>query len=504
MPVSRALISVSDKTNLEIILSELKKHQVEILATGNTAKYIAEKGYSLVEVSDYTNFPEILEGRVKTLHPKIFGGILARDGHPQDKKTLREINIAPIDLVIVNFYFFEQALNNNLSPDELLEFIDIGGPSLVRAAAKNYFSVTVLPSPLYYSEFVQQMNRHQGTTDLEFRKKMAGYAFALTSRYDSIISRTLSPHPFPEILNLGLDKLSELQYGENPHQKANFYADPLHLVSLAKLHPNLSYNNILDGEIAVNSVKNFIDPTVSVIKHQTLCGLASHPNLAQAFQQAYDTDPMSAFGGIIGLNRPVDLQTAKAIHAKKLIHLILAPGVEPEAEKILTKKKSRKIILNPDLFTTSSQYMLKTVRGGYLLQEPDCFEDSQQWEVVTKTSPTPQQLETMKFAQNSLIYVKSNSVVLATDTKLVGIGGGCVSRVDAVIQACRKAGERTNNAVLASDAFFPFSDGVEHAVRHGISAIIQPGGSKRDDEVIKYVDSVGLPMVFTHRRHFYH
>ncbi len=504
MIISRALISLSDKRNLDFLIKTLSDYDIDILSTGNTGKYIEQAGYKVTYIKDYTNFPEILSGRVKTLHPNIFGSILARRDNESDINTLSELSLKPIDLVVVNFYPFEEKIYNFKDKKDLLQYIDIGGPSMVRAAAKNYPDVTVITSTEQYTTLADELEKNNGETSLEFRKICAVKAYQLTSYYDSIIARTFDPSSFPETMNISANRDISLFYGENPHQKAYYYKDPLQNINLPSLCENLSFNNILDAEIAVKSVKTFPEPTVSVIKHQTLCGLASDNSLADAFSNAYETDPMSAFGSVIALNREIDELTAEFIHKKGFIVMVIAPGAKENATIILKKKKKRKIILNSDLFLLSQSLNIKSITGGFLLQENDNFEDVDRWEIVTKKKPTEDEIASLIFAQRSLMFVKSNSVVLAKNKTLVGIGGGCVSRVDAVIQACRKAGDRSKEAVLASDAFFPFPDAVEYAFKNAIRTFSQPGGSKRDNEIIEYADKAGISMIFTHRRHFYH
>lgn len=504
MKISRALISLSDKRNLDFLIKTLSDYNIDILSTGNTGKNIEQAGYKVTYIKDYTNFPEILSGRVKTLHPNIFGSILARRDNKSDINTLSELSLIPIDLVVVNFYPFEEKIHDLIDKNDLLKYIDIGGPSMVRAAAKNYPDVTTITSIEQYTALAEELEKNNGETSLEFRNKCAVKAFQLTSHYDSIIARTLHTSSFPETLNISANRDIPLFYGENPHQKAYYYKDPLQKTDLPSLSKNLSFNNILDAEIAVKSVKTFPEPTVSVIKHQTLCGLACDNSLANAFSNAYETDPMSAFGSIIALNREIDEQTAELIHKKGLIVMIIAPGAKENAKTILKKKKKRKIILNSDLFLLSQTLNIKSITGGFLLQENDSFESVDHWEIVTKNKPTEDEIASLKFAQRSLMFIKSNSVVLAKNKMLVGIGGGCVSRVDAVIQACRKAGDRSKEAVLASDAFFPFPDALEYAFNNGIRIFSQPGGSKKDNEIIEYADKAGISMIFTHRRHFYH
>ena len=521
--VKRALISVYMKEGILDLARVLMKHNVEILSTGGTARLLKENGIHVLEVSDYTGFPEMLGGRVKTLHPKIHAGILARRDNEEDMKKLEEYRIKPIDMVVINLYPFEEVIQKeDITLEEAIEFIDIGGPTMIRAAAKNYKYVVVVSSPTQYEIVIKELEENGGIsedTSYQFAKEV----FYLTSRYDSTIAGYLEKvemegEKFPQNLILRLRKLSDLRYGENPHQSASLYQDlswpeDFNITSAQQLHgKELSFNNWLDLDSALGCVIEFEEPAVSIIKHNNPCGVAVASDLRTAFLKAYECDPLSAFGSIIGLNREVDEPTADALLSADFIECIIAPGYEEKALEMLKRKKNLRIMkLNPFPKGNSHKaFDYKRIRGGFLVQEWDRDEVNEGGlKIVTQAKPTEEDVRTLLFAWKVVKNVKSNAIVLAKSFgdgtfATVGIGAGQASRVDSVIIACRKAGDRAKGSVLASDAFFPKPDSIEVATQSGIRAIIQPGGSIRDEEVIKKADELGIPMIFTGQRHFRH
>lgn len=521
--VKTALISVYKKEGIVDLAKELKKQNVEILSTGGTARLLKENGIEVTEVSDYTGFPEMLSGRVKTLHPKIHAGLLARRDNPEDMQKLKELDIKPIDMVVVNLYPFEEVIKKEgVSLEEAIEFIDIGGPTMLRSAAKNYKYVVVISSPQQYKVAIEELRKNGGISeDLSFQ--FAREVFYLTAHYNSAIANYLESvlqeeKKLPGKLIFVLNKVQDLRYGENPLQKASLYSDPLwqedfNLVSAQQLHgKELSFNNWLDLDSALSCVMEFDRPAVSIIKHNNPCGMAIGDNLRDAFSKAYECDPLSAFGSIVGLNREVDELTAEALLSADFLECIIAPDYEEKALEMLRKKKNLRIMkLNPFPQTAKLRgYDVKRIKGGFLVQDWDNDEvEKNRLKIVTKKTPSDEEIETLLFAWKVVKNVKSNAIVLAKKFEnrvyaTVGIGAGQMSRVDSVIIACRKAGERAKGSVLASDAFFPKPDSIEVAADNGIRAIIQPGGSIRDEEVIKKADELGLAMVFTGQRHFRH
>jgi phosphoribosylaminoimidazolecarboxamide formyltransferase/IMP cyclohydrolase len=527
IPVRWALLSVSDKRGLVDLARELSARGVRLLASGGTHAALVEAGLAVVEIAAYTGQPEILGGRVKTLHPKIHGGILARRGEPDDLAAAARQGIELIDLVIVNLYPFEDTVARpGTTFEQAVENIDIGGPSLIRGAAKNHESVAVVTSPEQYSSLLDQL-RTQGGTTLEFRKQLALAAFEHTSAYDTAIARYLQgaqsgaipSEPFPPALNLRYTRRAVLRYGENPHQRAAFYVEPgiagPNLATAKPIHgKELSYNNLLDLDSALRLVRNFKQPAAAIIKHNNPCGAALGESLAEAFELAYEGDPVSAFGGIVGLNRPVDLATAERLGASgRFIEAIVAPGFEPDALRFLTTrptwKNSVRLLdlgapVGPDS-PPAQGFDLRRIEGGMLVQDWDTIEDvDTTLTVATHRAPTPAELSALDFAWRVCQAVRSNAIVLARGHQLVGVGAGQMSRLDSVQIAVSKAGARAKGAVLASDAFFPFRDGPDRAAEAGVTAIIQPGGSKRDDETVAACNERGLAMVLTGRRHFKH
>ena len=528
IPVRRALLSVSDKAGLVDLGRALAGRGVHLLASGGTRTALAEAGLEVTEVSAYTGQPEILGGRVKTLHPKLHGGILARRDVPDDLLALEAQGIEPIDLVVVNLYPFEATVNRpGVAFGEAIENIDIGGPSLIRGAAKNHAHVAVVTAPDQYPTLIDQLERSGGTT-LAFRRALATAVFEQTARYDAMIadymSRSVSDgdgevDPFPTTLGLRFDRRAVLRYGENPHQRAAFYVEAStegpNLATARILHgKELSYNNLLDLDSALRLVRLFEGPAAVVLKHNNPCGAALADDLAGAFELAYEGDPVSAFGGIIGLNRPVDAATADRLATPgRFLEAILAPGFEPEALKVLTtrptwKNSVRLIELEAPIGPESAGPAgldLRRVEGGLLVQDWDAMEpEPSAGQVATRRAPTAEERAALDFAWRVCQAVKSNAIVLVRGRQLVGVGAGQMSRLDSVRIAVEKAGARAEGAVLASDAFFPFRDGPDAAAAAGVTAIIQPGGSRRDDETLAACDEHGMAMILTGRRHFRH
>lgn len=518
-PIRTALISVSDKLGLADLAAGLQRAGVEIYSTGGTRRHLEQSGIEVSDVADYTGFPEMLDGRVKTLHPKIFGGILAIRDRADHMDALDEHDIIPFDLVVVNLYpFAATASRPGVSREECVEQIDIGGPSLVRAAAKNHNDVAVATSSQQYGEILAQLDQAGGTT-LELREELAAEAFDHTAGYDRAIADFMRGDTiggeFPTSLNLSLKRKSQLRYGENPHQRAALYVDPsvrsANLVSARQVSgKELSYNNLLDLDSALEIVRGFGGPAVSVIKHNNPCGAATDTSLKEACQKALDGDPLSAFGSVLGFNRTVDRETAELLCQPGLfIEAIVAPDFQAEAVGILTSKprwrENVRLMQVGRLDLVPSTIQRRFISGGMLVQDADRMTSSPlQWKTATRTKVDDGLWDDISFAWEMVRHVKSNAIVLAKDTSLVGVGAGQMSRVDSVEIAIDKAGDRVEGSVLASDAFFPFPDSIEAAADAGVIAIIQPGGSRRDDEVIEACDKHELPLVLTGRRHFKH
>lgn len=519
----RALISVSDKTGLAVFAKGLAALGFEILSTGGTSKFLKEQGLSITDVSDYTGFPEIMDGRVKTLHPKIHGAILGRPDMAHDAAAIREHGIVPFELVVVNLYPFEQTVAKpNVSIDDAIENIDIGGPSMIRSAAKNHAYIAVVTQPEQYPQVLNALCG-KGLT-LEEKRLLALDAFRMTARYDRAISdyfdrvtttdETL--RPFPAELGLSFVRQEVLRYGENPHQAAAFYAErnpPLaSLAAAEKLHgKELSYNNLLDLDASMAIVREFSDPAAVVIKHNNPCGCAIGATLDEAFHKAYEGDPISAFGSVLGFNRTVDVATAERLcEPNRFIESIIAPGYEPAAFELLTTKPKWKnnvrLLRCPDFTADQARsFEYRRVTGGLLVQERDDQpEDTSTWRVVTDRSPTDAERRDLAFGWSVSKHVKSNAIVLINGGMVVGVGAGQMSRLDSSWIAAYKAGDRSRGAVVASDAFFPFRDGIDAAAKAGVTAAIQPGGSKMDAEVIAACNEHGIAMIFTGKRHFKH
>ena len=513
MALQRALISVSNKAGVIEFSRGLAELGVEIVSTGGTAKALREAGVPVTYISDVTGFPEILDGRVKTLHPTVHGGILALR-NPDHLGQLAKHNITPIDLVAVNLYPFRETIARpGVTLAEAIENIDIGGPTMVRSAAKNYENVLVIVNPERYHEVLEALRK--GEAGRELRMALAREAFAHTASYDAAITAYLSgigegAEQFPPTMELSLKRVQVLRYGENPHQQAAFYRDPAvtgpcvgNAVQLAG--KELSYNNILDVNSAFELVREFIEPAAVIVKHNNPCGCAVAAQLADAYLKALEGDPVSAYGGIIALNRVVDAPTAQEM-SKLFVEAIIAPGYEDEALGILKKKANLRLLSTGDLTSqTNDRLDMRKVNGGLLAQEFDReVLKLPELKVVTKRTPTQNEMDELIFAMTLVKHVKSNAIVLTRERQLIGVGAGQMNRVGSAKIAINQAGEKAAGAVLGSDAFFPFNDTVLEAARAGITAIIQPGGSIRDEESIKACDEAGMAMVFTGMRHFKH
>ncbi|NMB98729.1 MAG: bifunctional phosphoribosylaminoimidazolecarboxamide formyltransferase/IMP cyclohydrolase [Thermoanaerobaculaceae bacterium] len=509
LEVHRAIISVSNKENLVPFARFLSSRGIEILSTGGTAKTLKIEEIPVKEVSDFTGMKEVMSGRLKTLHPKVFGGILARRTH-EDLQSLDELGGAPIDLIVVNFYPFEETAKIKTATfEELIEKIDIGGPSMVRAAAKNFESVCVVVDPKDYLVLMDQIKKNGGI-DYKTRLKLASKAFEVTARYDAAIALKLShivsedKSDFPPFMPLFFKKVEDLRYGENPHQKAAFYKDEERYLGNLIKHQGkeLSYNNIIDIDAAYGLVLDLPKPASAVIKHTNPCGVGLGETPLSAFLRAKETDPLSSFGGIVAFNVPVDKETASAL-TEMFLEVIVAPRFDDEALEILSKKKNLRVIsITEQKFFAGLNY--KRVAGGLLVQESDTFLDDRERKVVTKREPTKEEMEALELAYAVCKHVKSNAIVLCDRNGTVGVGAGQMSRVDSVKISKMKAFKETKGCVAASDAFFPFPDGIEELGNGGITAVIQPGGSIKDKEVIEAADRYNMAMVFTGRRHFRH
>ena len=515
--IQRAILSVTDKTGLVDFACQLEKLGIELISTGGTAKLLRESGIAVQDISELTGFPEMLDGRVKTLHPKVHGGILHRREDPAHRAAVAQHGIRPIDMVVVNLYAFEQtAAKPGVPFDELVENIDIGGPSMIRSAAKNFHDVAVVTSPADYAAVAQELAQSGGTLSSPTRWRLAQKAFATTAAYDSAIASTLErvsangnfhlqpAETLPQTLRLSFRKVLDLRYGENPHQKAAMYSDGSGAgVANARQFQGkeLSYNNIVDLQAAWDLAQEFDQPVCAIIKHTNPCGAATGNTLAEAYRRALECDPVSAFGGVIGVNRPVDGDAAEEMH-KLFLEVIAAPAFDQAARmKFASKKNLRLVEVSP----ARQNWVLKNISGGMLLQDTDHRPlHGADLRVVTQRSPTPEETRALLFAWKVCKHVKSNAIVYARDGQTVGVGAGQMSRVDAARFGAMKAQLPLKGTVAASDAFFPFPDGVEEIARAGASAIIQPGGSQRDPEVIEAADRLGLAMFFTGVRHFRH
>ncbi len=518
MKITRALISVSDKTGIVPFAQQLAAQGVELLSTGGTAKLLAENGLTVVEVSDYTGFPEMMDGRVKTLHPKVHGGLLGRRG--TDEAVMEEHGIPPIDLVVVNLYPFEQTVAN---PDcdlpTAIENIDIGGPTMLRAAAKNHAAVTVVVDAADYARVLAEIGENGGAVSDATRFDLAVKTYEHTAHYDGAIANYLGKigadgekSDFPRTFNSQYIKTQEMRYGENPHQKAAFYveADAAEgSISSAKQiqGKELSYNNIGDTDAALECVKQFDEsPACVIVKHANPCGVAYGENLLESYDRAYATDPESAFGGIIAFNQPLDEETARAIVDRQFVEVIIAPAVSDEAVAIVAEKKNVRLLVSGSWAEDQARLDMKRVNGGLLVQDADLLLTNET-RVVTQRQPTEAEMNDLLFSWKVAKFVKSNAIVYGKNNMTIGVGAGQMSRINSARIAGIKAehaGLEVPGSVMASDAFFPFRDGIDAAHEAGITAVIQPGGSMRDEEVIAAADEHGMAMVFTGMRHFRH
>ncbi len=517
--IKHALISVSDKLGLAGFARGLTAAGVEIYSTSGTRKQLESEGIPVRDVAEYTGFPEMMDGRLKTLHPAVHGGILCRHDSPQDLKSLAEHGIVTFELVVVNLYPFEATVaREGVTAEEAIEKIDIGGPTMVRAAAKNHAFCTIATNTEQYSEILEQITA-EGCTTLELRRKLAGQAFAHTAKYDLAIADYFAGQtaegPFPGTMNFSLNRKAVLRYGENPHQQAALYAEPhvpgANVVAARQLHgKELSYNNLLDLESALGIARSFAGPAAAVIKHNNPCGAAEADTLAEALRLGMAGDPLSAFGSVLGLNRAVDAETAQVLAAPGLfIEAIVAPDFDQGALEILTTKPKWKenvrLLKVGDIEQAPSRWVYRCIDGGVLMQQADVLPDPEEdWKIVTDAQPSDAQMADLRFAWEMVRHVKSNAIVLCKDRMLLGTGAGQMSRVDSVEIAIKKAADRVSGSVLGSDAFFPFPDSIETAAAVGVTAVIEPGGSRNDDKVIAACNKHGLAMVFTGRRHFKH
>src|SRR3984885_13451466 len=528
--IQRALLSVTDKTGLADFARQLAALNIELISTGGTAKLLRDSGIAVKDISELTGLPEMLDGRVKTLHPKVHGGILHRRDDPKHTAAVAEHGIAPIDMVVVNLYAFEKtAAKPGVKLEELIENIDIGGPSMIRSAAKNFHDVAVITSPDDYAAIADELGKSNGALSLETKWRLAREAFAVTAAYDSAIASTLErislaetakdqDAAFPQTLRLSFRKTQDLRYGENPHQKAAMYSDgsATGVANVRQLQgKELSFNNIVDLQAAWDLAQEFDEPVCAIIKHTNPCGTATGRTLAEAYKLALESDSVSAFGGVIGVNRPVDAEAAEEMH-KLFLEVIAAPAFDQAAQAKFASKKNLRLVQVTDprspgrirpraTETASPNWVLKNISGGLLVQDADIrpLQDVD-LKVVTKRAPTPEETRALLFAWKVCKHVKSNAIVYARDGQTVGVGAGQMSRVDAAKLGAMKAQLPLKGTVAASDAFFPFPDGVEEIAKAGATAIIQPGGSQRDPEVIDAADRLGLAMIFTGIRHFRH
>lgn len=515
--IHRAILSVTDKTGLADFARQLSALGVELISTGGTAKLLRDAGIPVKDISELTGFPEMLDGRVKTLHPKVHGGILHRRENPAHRAAVAEHGIQPIDMVVVNLYAFEKtAAKPGVAFDELIENIDIGGPSMIRSAAKNFQDVAIMTSPADYPAIAEEMAKSAGQLSPETKWRLAQKAFATTAAYDSAIASTLeriSPNgntapevrsSFPQNLRLAFNKIMDLRYGENPHQKAAMYSDGSGQ-GVANGHPiqgkELSFNNIVDLQAAWDLAQEFDEPVCAIIKHTNPAGTATGKTLAEAYKKALECDPVSAFGGVIGVNRAIDGAAAEEM-AKLFLEVIAAPKFDDTAKAIFSAKKNLRLV---EVTAAPEKWVLKHVSGGILLQDADLRTlHESDVKVVSKRAPTPEERRALLFAWKVCKHVKSNAILYARDGQTVGVGAGQMSRVDSCRMGAMKAVLPLPGTVAASDAFFPFPDGVEEIAKAGATAIIQPGGSVRDQEVIDAADRHGMAMIFTGVRHFRH
>ncbi len=509
----RAILSVSDKTGIVDFAKGLEKHGFEIVSTGGTAKALREAGIKVTGISEVTGFPECLDGRVKTMHPLVHAGILAMRDNPEHMKQVENLGVTLVDVVAINLYPFKATiLKEGTKFEEAIENIDIGGPTMIRAAAKNWQDVSVVVDPADYSKVLDELEN--GGVTLDTKRHLAYKVFEHTASYDSLISNYLRDQlglGLPDVYTPTFEKAQDLRYGENPHQEAVFYKEIGHfegtLAAAKQLHgKELSYNNINDANGALDLVKEFDVPCAVAVKHANPCGVGIGDNIYDAYIRAYEADPVSIFGGIVALNRECDAKTAEEL-AKIFLEIIIAPSFTADALEILTKKKNIRLLELPAVSqkNTPKMYDYKKVAGGLLVQNLNCeLYNEENFKVVTKRAPTAEELETMKFGMTVVKHTKSNGIVLVKDNATVGVGPGQTNRITALELAIKYAGDKAKGSVMASDAFFPFDDCVKAAHEAGITAIIQPGGSVRDEDSIKACDEYGIAMVFTGTRHFKH
>ncbi|RKP48736.1 bifunctional phosphoribosylaminoimidazolecarboxamide formyltransferase/IMP cyclohydrolase PurH [Cohnella endophytica] len=515
MAIRRALVSVSDKTGIVELCRELAQQGVQVISTGGTKSLLEKENVPVIGISEVTGFPEILDGRVKTLHPAVHSGLLAIRDDEEHIKSMQELNLDYIDLVVVNLYPFKETISKtDVSYEDAIENIDIGGPTMLRSAAKNHAFVTVVVDAGDYAQVLEEI-RAGGDTTLDTRKRLAAKVFRHTSSYDALISDYFAKQlndPLPESLTVTYEKVQELRYGENPHQKAAFYRKPLssagNITSAEQLHgKELSYNNISDANAALAIVKEFDEPAVVAVKHMNPCGVGIGSTIDEAYVKAYESDPTSIFGGIVAANRTIGADTAARL-AEIFLEIIIAPDFTPEALEILQRKKNIRLLRIgnlPSAAERSSEWLVTSVEGGMLVQESDVHSLSDgDIQVVTERAPTEDELKQLLFAWKVVKHVKSNAILLASDSMTVGVGAGQMNRVGAARIAIEQAGEKAKGSVLASDAFFPMGDTVELAAKAGITAIIQPGGSVKDAESIAAANANGIAMIVTGVRHFKH
>lgn len=511
LKINRALLSVSDKTDIIELATALHKNGIELISTGGTAKVISKAGIPVKDVSEITEFEECLDGRVKTLHPFIHGGILARTSHGDDVQEIKDLGISPIELVVVNLYPFKSKIREvEVTPAIATEFIDIGGPTMIRAAAKNFAHVGILSNPDQYEDFIFELNKEEGIS-FEMRKKLAKDAFNQTADYDSAIANyfneLVNEEPVKQF-NTSLPLSQELRYGENPHQKAAVYGEQESFIDC--FHgKQLSYNNFIDVDAALNIIASFSDDsaTCAIIKHTIPCGVGIGSSLEEAYKKAFSTDTVSPFGGIVVVNKKLDINTAKAID-KIFTEIIIAPSYDDDALELLTQKKNRRLIRIKKQLTEVHTKSFRSIFGGLLAQDADLEPvNIKEFKVVTEREPTKEEMNDLLFAWKTVRHVKSNAIVYAKAGKTLGIGSGQTSRVDSseiAVEKAKKEGLDLTGSAIASDAFFPFSDGIEAAAKAGAQAVIQPGGSIRDEEVIAKANEFGMTMIFTGKRHFKH
>ncbi len=520
--LKNAFISLTDKSKIEILAKELVKKNINIISTGGTAKYLKSHSISVTDVNEITNFPEILDGRVKSLHPKIFGGILYRRDNNNDLKTINKLKITSIDLVIVNLYRFNE-IRKSSPQKEIIEHIDIGGPSLIRAAAKNYLYTTVIVDPKDYEILINKI-KNNTIIDLNFRKLLAAKAFKLTSEYDKLIFKWLDIEKskekiLPNNLDFSLTKSFQMRYGENPHQKAALYKSEgtnknIGIANYKQLQgKDLSYNNFNDTDAAFELVNEFSNPAVAIIKHANPCGVSEQKNILLAWDNAFNTDPTSAFGGIVALNRPINEEIAKKM-SQIFLEVIIAPGISKKAEIILNNKKNLRVLIC-NFKKIKNQIHIRSISGGFLIQDKDDgILTNDNFKIVTRKKPTDREIKDLKFAWIVAKHTKSNAIIFSKNSSTIGIGAGQMSRIDSVIIAKDKyrrnlVSNKNRNitlkgSVLSSDAFFPFSDTLIYAAEAGVTSIIQPGGSIRDEEIINEANKRNISMIFTSVRHFKH